>query len=851
MTAADTLLSWLASANQVAFERTWLLAAIPALGVLLYLVVRKGGLTTAKSGYLLRRLLLVALLVAAMAGPYLLDHALLPRELPITLLLDSSASMDVYPALPRDAELLRGELESLARNLSDASVDVTLNTFSRGNATGIGDILYSHAVASQASKDIYFLLTDGQNNRGRPPLDVARALGRANATVDVIAPPAPEREVYIAAITGESKVPLKADFDIVVEVAKPSPGPVNYRIAIAVDGAKRYGEQKTQTEERAHFPLTLSFAEVGIHEITAEIVPSRETEDTLAENNVHHKSVEVIEKPRILVIVGNHTSSPLVSILDDLYNVTVTRSPPLSELPDYNAIVVDNVPTTQMVRGLTDRLRSYILDGNGVWVVGGKNSYEYGGYHNSAFENLLPVRSTPKPKELRKPIAVVFLLDVSNSFSYSPDPQTRETKLDVEKAIVLKMMKDLKDDDQVAVIAMNAGTFALTDGLERFGDIRERIQDRILQLVPAGGTIIGESLDTSHKLLAPRGEKKFLIVISDGVYSRSQQKNSLDKVAALADIGVKTYAIGLGFDTDEYYMSQLAKSGNGLYLKPEGYQRLKLEFGQEAEDQATDATAVDIRDQYHYITRELALPDQAIADFNKVNDKASARVLVTAQGDQPILTVWQFGLGRVAALATDNGLQWAPDLYEADQGRLVAGITNWVIGDMEKHKPVRIESVDGNVGADIVVGLVAETRPTLLVEHPDGRTETLPLRRLDAERYEAVLPATDAGFYRLLATTPDGADDVGLLAVNPPREHLRIGADEDILASLASLGNGRLYAADDLARLKEDLVSRARDQVALEQTTKRPLWHLFLACALAYYFIDALVMRVRRLFKGR
>lgn len=852
MTALDALLSWSQTANRVAFEHTWVLLGIPLLAVLLTLSIRRGSFTPKKIRYLAIRILLVSLLTAAIAAPYLLEHETLPRELPpITILQDASTSMDVYPDIPSTADTLSDDIKALAANLSDTPVDVDLYDFSRGNATGIGDILYSHAIASEASQHIYVLLSDGQNNRGRPPLDVAKALGRANTTLHVVAPTTSSNEVYVAAIAGQSKVPLKADYDLVVEVAKLSAGPLNYKIEISVDGAKRFGVQKTQTEDRAYYPLSLSFSEVGIHEITAEITPSTDAEDTLPTNNVHYKSVEVIEKPRILVVVGNETSSPLVSVLDDLYNVTVTRAPPLSQLPDYNAIVVDNVPTTAMVRGFTDRMRSYILDGNGVWVVGGKNSYEYGGYHNSAFENLLPVRATPKPKELRKPIAVVFLLDVSNSFSYSPDPQTRETKLDVEKAIVLKMMKDLKDDDQVAVIAMNAGTFALTDGLERFGDIRERIQDQILQLVASGGTIIGESLDTSKTLLAPRGEKKFLILISDGVYSRSQQKNSLDKVSSLADLGVTTYAIGLGFDTDEYYLSQLAKAGNGLYLRPEGYQRLKLEFGRETEEQAADQATIAIRDQYHYITRELSLPDQAIADYNKVNDKSSARVLLTAEGDQPILAVWQFGLGRVAALATDNGLQWSPALYEADQGRLVAGIANWVLGDMEKQKPVRIETVDGYVGDDVAVGLYAERRPTLFVEYPDGARETLPLRRLDANHYEASLHATEAGFYPLLATTDDGSEDIGLLAVNPPREHLRIGVDEDILSSLSSLARGGLYDIDHLTALKQDLAESARNQVVLEQTTKQPLWQVFVLAAGVLYLLDTIYMRLRQLFARR
>ncbi|MFH1722060.1 MAG: VWA domain-containing protein [Candidatus Altiarchaeota archaeon] len=852
MSVIDTFLDYVVAANQIAFEHTERLLWIPAVIILLAFLMRKGGFSLKKIWFILKRFLLFSLILAAIASPYILESQELPRKMPpITLLVDESASMGLFENVSNEGRALRQDLVEIIGNLSSIPPDVSIQTFSRGNSTSIGDVLYSQSVHSQSSSNIIILLSDGQNIAGKNPLEVSRALGKANSSVLVINPKIQRPEVLITNIVGERKIPLKAEYTLYVEVEKVTPKPVNYKIEIFVDGSKRFGTRETQSEAKKYYPLSLSFSDVGIHEIRAEITPSSAEQDTFLENNIFYKGVEVIDKPRILVIVGNETSSPLVQVLDDLYDVTVTRSPQLSQLSQYNAIVVDNLPTTKMVKGLVDRLRDYVIDGNGIWVVGGSNSFEYGGYYNSDFENLLPVRSIPKPKELRKPISIVFLLDVSNSFSYSPDPQTKSTKLDVEKAIVLKMMKELKDDDLVGVIAMNAGDFALTNGIERFGDIRDDIQNDILQLIPGGGTILIKSLETSQNLFSGRGEKKFLVIISDGVFSKSQKKLSLEKISQLSDYGVKTYTIGLGFDTDEYYMSEIAKAGDGLYLKPEGYQRLKLEFGREAEAGDSDASSLMVRDQYHYITHNLELPESAVSDFNKVNEKSTARVLVTAKGDQPIVTVWNFGLGRVAALSTDNGLHWAPRVYDSEKGRLVASITNWVLGDMEKHKKVRISTKDLFLGEEALFEIKSESRPELIIEKGDSRErEDAPLKRREMDSYQASFIPQETGFYSILAAI-EGEDDIDLIAVNYEMEFSKLGVNEDVLGSMAQLGAGKLYGMDELDSLKEDILEYAKKETVEEVTEKRPLWHIFLVLALAFYFIDAVYMRIRELFKKR
>src|SRR5674476_1375729 len=57
----------------------------------------------------------------------------------------------------------------------------------------------------------------------------------------------------------------------------------------------------------------------------------------------------------------------------------------------------------------------------------------------------------------------------------------------------------------------------------------------------------------------------------------------------------------------------------------------------------------------HFITKNVNLTSN-ITGYNDVTPKAGAeRLVITSTNGKPVLTTWRFGLGRVAALTTDNG----------------------------------------------------------------------------------------------------------------------------------------------------------------------------------------------------
>jgi len=94
-------------------------------------------------------------------------------------------------------------------------------------------------------------------------------------------------------------------------------------------------------------------------------------------------------------------------------------------------------------------LSRYVIDGGGLITVGGEHSYERGQYHQTpALEAILPVQSVEEPEKKRREMAVVILMDISQSTAYGLQS---DSKIAVEKALALNILKQLDFRDYVGV----------------------------------------------------------------------------------------------------------------------------------------------------------------------------------------------------------------------------------------------------------------------------------------------------------------------------------------------------------------------------------------------------------------
>ncbi len=158
--------------------------------------------------------------------------------------------------------------------------------------------------------------------------------------------------------------------------------------------------------------------------------------------------------------------------------------------------------------------------------------------------------------EDRAPLALAIALDTSGSM-YGE-------KIEQAKHAVLELMRDMRDDDQIALIRYSSDA-SVVQPLARLGSVRDSLGTRIKQIEAEGGTAIPLGMRASMKALeeAGRGRVRRVVVVSDGLDSSRIESEHLAHDSF--EHGVTVSSLGIGLDFDEAYMGSVSRSGHGNF----------------------------------------------------------------------------------------------------------------------------------------------------------------------------------------------------------------------------------------------------------------------------------------------
>ncbi len=734
----------------------------------------------------LSRFIIVVLVLLAAAAPFETRESIVEGDARVSILVDNSSSMELY-SVPK---------------ISNATY------FSSGSRTALGDAVFQ----GLAGGDI-LILSDGNSNYGREVTDVAMIARKMNATTHTVVL-APEKSDFSVRIEGSKKVLLNSEneYRIIVEKAGNAS---NYALEVVVDGRAVFSQDVVQEEKTKAIPFKHAFNSGGAHEIEARIA----ARDYFPENNVFYKSVYVVPKPKVLLV--SERDLPLAKVLSEIYDIEISD---LRNLENYAAVFLDDLPASRLSKEDTASLREYVAEGSGLVVIGGSNSYEKGGYRDTLLETLLPVKSI-KSQTIGKGVGVVIAIDVSGSTGALFGGAT---KADVEKAIAVGLLRELNREDSLGIVAFTSNAYAVAP----FGVYpdRKEVEGKIERLKFGGGTIIYAAQMAADIMLGNFSGSRNLILISDGITSYPEV--SMERARSMAARGIRTYAVGVGYDTNEAFMQQLASAGNGLYFKPEEYQRLKIVFGEE-EIEEREAYPLTITTKAHFITQNVAL-NASIYGFNEVTAKTNAQLLVTA-GGSPVITAWRFGLGRVVSLTTDNGAKWASQLYSGENSKLISAIANWAIGDPEKG--TKIDAADVHLGGAVNIAVTSSKQPNISMEGVQLRAAAS-----DVNLYLASFTPSKPGFYTITAN-----GYTGVAAVNYPAEFASLNFNEELLMAVQATG-GRAYSPNE--NYLEEITKLAKARTRRTVVEKADLSLPFLIAAFALFFFEVVARRIREIRGG-
>ena len=696
------------------------------------------------------------------------------------------------------------------------------------------------------------LVSDGSQNEGEVLLQASQAASNG-VPIDVLPLDGiGMNDFRIAGVAAPTSIWTGDEASISVSVA--SQQETSGMIEISVDGVTQQ-ETVTFAVGMSTHSVVLDDLEPGFHAIEVRTIPDA-ADDRFAENNSAPLSLMVRDSPALLLVSPAGTDSNFLASAIDQQGAQTTMIAPaeiptrLSELSVYDAILLNNVPVSQLsvaqIAAITTVTQEY---GRGLIVLGGTSAFGPGGYADTELERVLPVTVKVTEGKARQRVALMLIIDKSGSMG--SDPLQNASKIDMAKEAARLATGALADGDEIGILVFNDSQQWVVRLTQINGsDDRDRIEAAISLVDSDGGTEIYPALDVGFDEISNSdADIRHVVLLSDGKSSTGSRESYQKLIEEIRDSNTTLSTIAIGEDADTELLQFLAEEGNGNYhpaQRPEDIPVLTL-----AEAQNAGAQSV-IRGGFVPIQTS---PSPMMTGFDpetlpQVNgyDYAEARpdaqVVLTSTRDDPLLAKWQYGLGRVVAWTADDGIDFAQAWRQWDDyGTFWSGIVRWALPDPESGV---VSVTAARDGADAVVQVEASgdvgdyvdlSTATIAITSPaDGTGASVPLYQIAPNVYEVRVAEPSAGAYRYqLSYSASGRTEVvdGGFTIPVSPELQPTGDGSAILETIATRTGGRILTMDN-----SDTVFDAPTGGSLGIRTFQPIWWLPLSLALLLLLLE-------------
>jgi Mg-chelatase subunit ChlD len=636
------------------FERAWVLALVLAPVLWAYFEMRH---TPRRIGLALKALALI-LIILALAGPRISTSE---RKTAVAVLVDTSASVsteDLSRASGFVAALEKNRARNWMRVMPFARVTRNADEAESGKgwklrhtaglpglATDI-ETAIRDAVASmpQGMVPRVVLLSDGKENKG----SVARALWQAKQlSIPIDAVPLNGRAqpaLHLDSVTLPSLAFAGEKFPIDLTFSAPRPG--SGEIEIYAEG-KLLAKTPIDFDEgdnriRAHANVTAS----GAVHLAVTIRAGNMGEATFDQ-------AVTFRRPRLLYVSGDPETveGNLLNALSAA-QFDVQRAGDLggSKLDEYQALVLNNQDFENMPGAQKNAVERFVQQGGGLLIIGGEKNVYVEGKQEDALGRTLPAKLAPP----RSPegTCVVLIIDKSSSME--------GRKMELARYAAIGVIENLRPVDTVGVLIFD-NSFQWAVPLRKAED-RSLIKRLVSGITPDGGTQIAPALSEAYRKILPvKATYKHIVLLTDGI---SEEGDSLDVSRDALQRRVTISTVGLGQDVNRNYLEKLATvaGGKSYFLnEPTGLEQILLKDVMEH----TGSTAVEKNLRAEVIKKAEILDGvgmesaPSLKGYVRYIAKPTAETILQIDGKEPLLTRWQYGLGRAAVFTSDAKSRWA------------------------------------------------------------------------------------------------------------------------------------------------------------------------------------------------
>lgn len=545
------------------------------------------------------------------------------------------------------------------------------------------------------------------------------------------------------------------------------------------------------------------------------------------------------------------------------------------ELTQFDTVIFVNIPADLVNREQQEALRKAIRDqGVGLVMTGGPDAFGAGRWQGEPLEEALPVDTAIRAKKANVKGGLVLIMHASEMVEGNY----------WQKEIARLAISKLAPQDEVGVLyygydvppqgAMGGHRWHVP--LQEVGPNRAKILRAIGTMEPGDMPQFDPSIILAEEALSDpqRGlGVRHIILISDGDHGLLQDLTLLNKLKqsriTLTTVGVTTHGTAA-----QEALANISKRVGGRHYAVDDPNHLPAIYMRET--RVINQNFLVLRHFQPALTglladplREWSRPLPPLRGFVRTSPKQSELVqeLIVAplggtEDQYPILTQWQYGLGRVVAFTSDvaGGADgWSQDWLTAGNVETFndfwSRVVDWSLRTVQdaglsvqtqyENGRIRVTVIDNRDAAERarrpLGNLGIRVTSSATTESADATLEPIA-----AGVYEATVPAEAAGSY---AVTVHGTAIVGgqsrsvimgrsATAVPYAPEFAAVQDNAGLLQQIAALTGGRVINERDLAGA-DLFVSDGSFRRRLQ-----PVWHWLLCLAAVTLLVDVAVRRI-------
>jgi len=522
----------------------------------------------------------------------------------------------------------------------------------------------------------------------------------------------------------------------------------------------------TLAEGRNTYVINQRLEDAGFHRFRVTLKAPGDRDNR---NNVGMGFVAVRGKPWVLVVQGDRQHDELPQALRQQgLDVEVRGSAGIPVRPEefqpFDAFYFNDVNASGVSPGQMRLTQSAVRDsGIGFGMVGGENSFLPGGWYGTPVAETLPVDLDVRQRKSFPSTTILIISDTSGSMGMIEDGQPKVRLAAKAAEQTVQMMSPV---DKVGVVAS-------TDGIEFVAPIqkltnKQAVISQIRRLdVGGGGIYMRPSIEFARKHLENDDSKvRHLIILADGS-DCDMQEGCVPMASELFSQKITVTTVAIGDGPHVPFLKAVAAAGGGRFYLAQRASQLPAIFTQDAAVMSRSA----IEEGAFY--PKVALGEEILKGINTdsipallayclTDSRPLARVGMRTKKDDPLLAVWQYGLGSSLAFTSDAQARWAAKWVEwGGFGQFWAQATRSIARRATSNVYQVTTTQTGSGGTVKLMAQDAQGNPVneppqqVRLATPSGKFQDLELTQTGPGTFEAKFPTSELGSYIVTVSEKD------------------------------------------------------------------------------------------------